>query len=617
MPTVKEEPARDIKTVLRQYWGYESFRPDQEAIIRSVLEGKDTLALLPTGGGKSLCFQVPALATGRLCMVISPLIALMKDQVARLHAQGVAARAIISGMAHQEIDNALESAALGKLSFLSVSPERLGTEIMKARLPRLPLGSIAVDEAHCISQWGYDFRPAYRKVREIREVVPDVPVIALTASATAEVAEDIMEQLAFRGRNVVRGRFHRPELVLWVSRGEDKLGRLLRIMENLEGTAIVYVRERRETLRIAHFLEHHGIRATAYHAGLPLEERDRIQKAWMRNEVRCVVATNAFGMGIDKADVRVVVHTGLPPDLESYYQEAGRAGRDGRTAHAFLLTAPGDARRSRERVAASYPDITEVRRVYQAFADMHRIALGSGLSEAYDLDLQALAARTSLPTPTVANALKALELDGRIALSEGVRTPGRVLIIAPPGVVYGIRVNDRRHGPLIEALLRLYGGLYEEPAIIDEARIARLIEWSGSTVHERLHELDRQRVLVYRPRNDAPSVTLLRPRADAQRMTLDPEALKHRRLRAEARMEAMIAFVESTSMCRAETLLRYFDEPMTEPCGRCDVCRANEQRLVRAMQEAREPEHPMDRPDIEEERWRRDASSHDPVPPCR
>ncbi len=614
MQAVQHQQTRDIHAVLRERWGYSTFHPHQESIISAVLDGRDTLALLPTGGGKSLCFQVPALAMGRLCLVVSPLIALMKDQVARLHAQGISARAIVSGMAHQEIDNALESAAVGKLAFLYVSPERLGTELFKARLPRLPLGLIAVDEAHCISQWGYDFRPAYRKVAEIRAAVPDVPVLALTASATAEVAADIMEQLAFREPLMIRGSFQRPELVLWVSRGEDRHGRLLKILDKLPGTAIAYMRDRRGTVRLAHFLEQHGITAAAYHAGLPGADRDRIQQGWTSGVVRCVAATNAFGMGIDKADVRVVVHMDLPPDLESYYQEAGRGGRDGATAHAFLLTGPGDADRLRERLAASFPELADVRRVYQAFADTHGIALGSGFMETYEVDLHALAKRTALPASIVAHSLKALELDGRIALSDGLRTPSRVFIISAPSVVYHIRVNDQRMGPLIEALLRLYGGLYEEPAIIDELRLARLTEWSIETVRKRLIELDKQRVLIYRPRSDSPALTLLQPRADAQRLTLDPAALRLRKERAVARMEAMIAFSEGTEECRSVTLLRYFDEPDATPCGNCDVCRAkatlSDHNAGDPKTEASLPIHGSD-----VERTRRELDEEGLVPP--
>ena len=564
---------RDIHEVLRTHWGYSAFRPVQEDVVRSVLAGKDTLALLPTGGGKSLCFQVPALATGKLCVVISPLIALMKDQVERLRTLGIAARAIVSGMSYAEIDIALESAALGKLSFLYIAPERIGSELFQARLSRLPLGLIAVDEAHCITQWGHDFRPAYRNIAKIREVHPKVPVLALTASATPAVVADILEQLAFRGPHVLRGKFQRPELVFWVSYGEDKHGRLLRIMQHSPGSAIVYMRDRKGTMRLAQYLREHGIPAKAYHAGMSTADRDKVQQDWTSGAERVVVATNAFGMGIDKADVRYVVHMDLPDDPESYYQEAGRAGRDGRTAHAFLLLAPGDEDALRERVRRSFPSLSEVRRTYQAFADMNRIAMGSGLLETYELELSALASRAGLTPATVANCLKVLEMDGRLAQSDGLRSPSRVLIIASPQVVYHLRVNDRRNGPLMELLLRLHGGLYEEPAMIDEARIARLLEWELKQVNNGLKELDQQRVISYRPRSDRPSITLLQVRSDAQRLTPDPQALTAREARALQRMEAMIHYANDRSTCRARQVVEYFGEAVNSDCGQCDACR--------------------------------------------
>jgi ATP-dependent DNA helicase RecQ len=562
---------KDIHEVLREHWGYTQFRPVQEDVIRSVMAGKDTLALLPTGGGKSICFQVPALATGRLCLVISPLIALMKDQVERLKRMGIPARAITSAMSHVEIDNTLESAAVGRLAFLYVSPERIGSELFQARLPRMPIGIIAVDEAHCISQWGYDFRPSYLRIQELREKLPGIPVLALTATATPTVATDIMEKLGFRAPHAIRGNFHRPELVLWVSHGEDRHGRLLKVLRNIPGTAIVYVRERRITTRIASLLNEHGIQASAYHAGLTTEQRDTIQQEWTTGNIRCVVATNAFGMGIDKSDVRCVVHLEPPPDLESYYQEAGRGGRDGKTAHAFLLTGPGDAEKLQERVERGFPTLDEVRRVYQAFANEHRIAVGSASLESYDLDLAALAKRCGLPASTTAAALKTLELDGKLALSEGARTPSRILIIADQRVIYHLRVNDRRFGPVLEALLRAYGGLYEEPVLIEEHRIARLLDTTVEKLVKLLNELDRQRVLMYRPRSDAPRVTLLTPRMDAQRMTLDPAAHRDRIQRAQDRMDAMLDFVNGEE-CRMRMLLRYFGEPMERDCGHCDRC---------------------------------------------
>ncbi|HEY0977085.1 MAG TPA: RecQ family ATP-dependent DNA helicase [Flavobacteriales bacterium] len=594
---------RDIHEVLRSTWGYAGFRPMQEQVVRSVLEGRDTLALLPTGGGKSLCFQVPGLAMGKLCLVISPLIALMNDQVARLRSLGVRAAAITSGMDHGEIDNALESAAVGRTAFLYVSPERLGSELMEARLHRMPLGMIAVDEAHCISQWGFDFRPAYRLIARVREKHPLVPVLALTASATPAVAEDIMQQLAFRKPNLVRGSFQRPELTLWVSQGEDRTGRLLRIINKVQGSGIVYLRARKGTARIAQLLQHHGISAAAYHAGLPFEERDRIQQAWTRGEIRYVAATNAFGMGIDKSDVRCVIHLEPPPDLESYYQEAGRGGRDGSPAHAFLLVHPGDEAVMREKVEGSFPSLPEVRRVYQAFSDRHGIALGSGLGEAYELDLRDLARRTELTPVKVNAALKALELDGTLALSESARSPSRVLMRAGPQAVYNLRVTDGRFGPLVETLLRMYGGLFEEASIIEEERIAKHLVWATSSVIAGLHELARRNILFYRPRSDRPTVTLLVPRRDAQRLTLDKEALDARRKRADDRLEAMLAFTFRAEECREILLLRYFGEPASGPCGKCDICTARKRTdaqgtigIVEAM------------PSVQEVRWNNDRS---------
>lgn len=560
--------------MLRGTWGYEHFRPMQEEVVRSVMEGRDTLALLPTGGGKSLCFQVPALAMGKLCIVVSPLIALMKDQVARLRTLGVRAVAVTSAMAPVEIDNALESAAMGKLDFLYLSPERIGSELFKARLPRMPLGLIAVDEAHCISQWGYDFRPAYLLIGALRETHPQVPVLALTASATPEVAKDIMERLAFRAPNLLHGSFRRPELIFWTSRGEDKLGRLLRIAANVPGTGIVYLRDRRGTVRTAQFLQQHGIRAAAYHAGLSFGERDRVQQEWASGNVRYVAATNAFGMGIDKADVRCVVHLEPPPDMESYYQEAGRAGRDGELAFAFLLAHSSDEGKLRERLEASFPSLAEVRRVYQALADMHRIALGAGQYEAYDLDLPKLAQRTALPAGKVHSALKTLELNGDLALSDGAHNPTRVMIRASGDTIHRMRVEDARTGPLLEVLLRMYGGLFEEPAIIDEERISQLLGKSVEHVRSLLREMGRDGLIFHQPRKDLPTATLLMPRRDAAQLALEPHAVQLRMERARHRLEAMLDYAFREHGCREAAVLRYFGQPSLERCGRCDNCRA-------------------------------------------
>ncbi|MBP8823087.1 MAG: RecQ family ATP-dependent DNA helicase [Flavobacteriales bacterium] len=563
---------RDIHAVLRETWGYSGFRPMQEEVVKAVMNGMDTLALLPTGGGKSLCFQVPALAMGKLCIVVSPLIALMKDQVQRLQRQGARAKAITSGMALREIDNALDSAAHGKLDFLYVSPERIGSELFTARLPRMPIGLIAVDEAHCISQWGYDFRPAYLLVGKLREVHPQVPVLALTASATPAVAADIMQRLAFRKPLLLQGSFLRPELTFWASRGEDKLGRLLRIAAKLPGSGIVYLRSRRGTVQTAHFLQQHGISAAAYHAGLTVEERDRVQQQWAAGTLRFVAATNAFGMGIDKADVRCVVHLEPPPDMESYYQEAGRAGRDGQASYAFLLAHATDGEKMRERLEAAFPSLTEVRRVYQAFADQHRIALGAGEFEAYDLDVANIARRTALHAGKVHSAMKALELDGSLALSDGARNPTRVMMRAAGSTVHHLRVSNNRYAPLLEALLRNYGGLFEEPAIVDEERLAQQLRRSVDHVRAQLKDLARDHVLFHYPRTDLPTATLLTPRRDAAQLTLDPQALKARHERARQRLETMLHYTFQEQGCREAAVLRYFGQPTMEPCGRCDNC---------------------------------------------
>ncbi|MCC7502235.1 MAG: RecQ family ATP-dependent DNA helicase, partial [Flavobacteriales bacterium] len=547
----------------------------------------------------SLCFQAPALAMGRLCLVISPLIALMKDQVEALRARGVRARALTSELSRPEIDVILDNAALGKLDFLYVAPERLGSDLFTARLHRLPLGLIAVDEAHCISQWGYDFRPAYQRIAEIRKVKPEVPVIALTASATPTVAQDIMEKLAFRAPNMVHGSFVRPELVLWVDRTEDRMGRLIRIAQRVNGTGIVYMRERKATVRIAETLQREGISAKAYHAGLTYEQRDAVQASWMKGGTRVVVATNAFGMGIDKPDVRFVVHLEPPPDLESYYQEAGRAGRDGQRSFAVLLTQPHDPERLREKVLRSFPEIEEVRRVYQSFSDMNRIALGSGALEQYPVDLRGIAARTGLSPATVSYALKALELDGALVLSEGARSPSRVFIQADHHAVNRLRSTNEKLGPVLECLLRLYGGMFEEAAIIEEDRVAQQLKWSTNMVMDALRTLQQQGLIIYHERSDGPSATLLVPRRDAQRLMLERSSLDARKERAVARAEAMLTYTNEPMRCRTRILLDYFGEPLANDCGQCDRCRGRATRM--------DPPPGVRNPDeVRRERWQRD-----------
>ena len=595
---------KELHDVLSSVWGYRDLRPMQERVVRSVLDGRDTLALLPTGGGKSICFQLPALMQGRCCLVVSPLIALMKDQVGRLRDRGVRAVALTAGMRHEELDVALENCALGHCDFLYVSPERLGSELFRARVHRLPIGLIAVDEAHCISQWGYDFRPAYLGIGALRDHFPDVPVIALTATATERVVADIQERLRFRAPNVVRGDFRRPELTFWVTRAEDKLGRLLRIAERTDGGGIVYVRQRREAVRLAERLKDAGLSAAPYHAGLPLEERDRTQRAWTEGTTRFVIATNAFGMGIDKGDVRSVVHWGPPDDLESYYQEAGRAGRDGRPAHAILLVDQGDGVRLEERVRSGFPSLAQVRACLQAFADMQRIPLGGGVDETFPVDLRAVAARMGTGLRTAAQAFKVLELNGDLALSDGFRDPSRLLVTGTPQAVHGLQRQRHPAAPLLEAVLRLHGGVFEQPTVIEEERLAQAVSWSVDRVKGTLSALQEAGLLEYRPRHSGPAVTLLVPRRDAATLMPDPAVMRDREARALERMNAMRGYFERRDTCREQMLLTYFDATSGTPCGRCDVCAARAR--IPGPVIAAEPS-----PDLKRTRWERDA---DPDP---
>ena len=588
---------KDLHDVLSRIWGFQDLRPMQEQVVRSVLQGRDTLALLPTGGGKSLCFQLPALMQGGCCLVVSPLIALMKDQVQRLRERGVRAVALTAGMRREELDVALENCALGHCDFLYVSPERLGSDLFRARVDRLPITLIAIDEAHCISQWGYDFRPAYLAIGDLREHFPEVPVIALTATATERVVTDIQERLRFREPHVLRGDFRRPELTFWVSRGEDKLGRLLRIAERTTGGAIVYVRQRREALRISNRLTDAGFSAAPYHAGLPLEERDRTQRAWTQGSVRFVIATNAFGMGIDKGDVRTVVHWGPPDDLESYYQEAGRAGRDGEASHAILLVDQGDGRRLEERVRGSFPSLHEVRACLQSFADMHRIPLSGGMDETFALDLRGIAERMGTNVRTAAQALKVLELNGDLALSDGFRDPSRVHFVGSPREVHQLQGQRHPSAPLLEAVLRTYGGVFEQPTVIEEERLARMIGWSTEAVRQTLKASQEAGILEYRPRNTGPAATLLTPRRDAATLMPDPAVMRDREGRALERMDRMRSYFERGDVCRETTLLAYFGAQPPEACGHCDVC------VARAKGPAIASEPVVD---LERLRWERD-----------
>lgn len=564
-----------IHRILQEVWGYEAFRPLQEEVIQSVLEGQDTLALMPTGGGKSLCFQVPALAMEGVCLVVSPLIALMKDQVEQLKKRGVRAQAIFSGMSRREIDIALDNCVYGDTRFLYLSPERLQTELLQVRLQKMKVSLLAVDEAHCISQWGYDFRPPYLQIAEIRPLIPDTPCIALTATATRNVCQDIQERLAFReGHRFFRKSFARPNLSYSCFREENKPQRLLKILKSVGGSAVVYARSRKKVQRAAEFLAQQGISADFYHAGLEPKQRNARQEAWITGKTRVMAATNAFGMGIDKPDVRMVVHLDIPPNLEAYYQEAGRAGRDEEKAYAVLLYNDKDLEDLRRQFAISHPSLDTIRRVYQALANRFQIPVGSGELSSYDFSLPELTKPFNLKATEVHYSLKRLEEQGVLQLDEALFRPPRLTVRVSKEELYKFQVANPRFDPLIRALFRLYGGgqVLREYVRVSEPEIAQLANLPPEKVKSQLHYLHQHELLDYQAQKDKPQLTLLTPRQSVDRLALDTDFMDLREAEAQHRMESITHYVEERKRCRTELILAYFDEVLEERCGVCDTC---------------------------------------------
>ena len=565
----------DIHTILSHYWGHENFRPLQEDIIRSVMEGKDTLALLPTGGGKSVCFQVPALAMDGICVVVSPLIALMQDQVENLKRRGIPAIAITSAMRKREIDVAFDNCVYGKIKFLYVSPERLQTEIARVRISRMNVNLLAVDEAHCISQWGYDFRPPYLQIAELRELLPDVPVMALTATATEEVVADIATQLEFKpGHRIIRGSFARSNLSYVLRETDDKPTRLLRMLQQVPGCSVAYVRSRRRTQEIASFLNQQGITATFYHAGLTPQQRTERQQLWLTNKVRVMVATNAFGMGIDKPDVRTVAHLDLPDSPEAYFQEAGRGGRDGQPAFATLFWHKRDLDELNEHLEAAFPPLDEIKRTYQALANLYEVPVGAGEGLTVVFDQQKLCDTYKLDKVTVFNSLKFLEREGYIAVSEAIFQPARVMIVTSRENLYKFEVANAVYEPFIKLLLRSYSGLFDQFTKISEFDLAKRMGRPVRDVVQWLNDLQQHDLISYLPQNEKPLLTFINRRVDAKHLYISPQHLRERRLAAERRVKAMQEFVTDNTRCRQASLLHYFGETKAEACGKCDVCRA-------------------------------------------
>lgn len=558
--------------ILRKYWGYEDFRGIQREIIESVGSGRDTLGLMPTGGGKSITFQVPALAQEGVCLVITPLIALMKDQVSHLRQRGIRAAAIHSDMTHSAILQALDNCVYGGTQILYVSPERLHSELFQAKFRHMKVSFITVDEAHCISQWGYDFRPSYLHIAEIRQLKPEIPVLALTATATKEVVEDIQEQLRFKEKNVFRMSFERKNLAYVVRKATDKPSELRHILNSVKGSTIVYARSRKRTKETAEWLVSQGISATYYHAGLDVDVKDRHQQAWVNNEKRVMVATNAFGMGIDKPDVRLVIHIDSPDSLEAYFQEAGRAGRDGKKAYAVLLYDSSDARKLSKRVAQTYPEKEYIRDVYEHLAYFFQVGTGTGRGRTFEFSIDKFCVTYKYFPVLVNSALQILERSGYIHYEADPDNSARILFLLERNDLYFLENTTRETEAVITALLRLYGGLFTDYVYIDEGFVANEAGLTQPQVYMVLKELSKRHIVDFIPRRRIPYITYTREREDGDRVIIPQSVYEERRTQYIKRIQAMLDYANNDHVCRSRQLLDYFGEECWQDCRQCDVC---------------------------------------------
>ena len=558
--------------ILKQYWGYDRFRGIQEDIIDSISKNKDTLGLMPTGGGKSITFQVPALAKEGMCLVITPLIALMKDQVQNLKKRGIKALAIYSGMSRQDIIITLENCIFGNYKFLYISPERLDTEIFRTKLRKMHISMITVDESHCISQWGYDFRPAYLKIAEIRELLPDVPVLALTATATPEVVKDIQARLHFRHKNVFRMSFERNNLAYIVRKTENKTAELLHILRSMPGSAIVYVRNRRRTKEITELLNNEHITADFYHAGLDDATKDIRQHRWQSGESRVMVATNAFGMGIDKPDVRIVIHMDLPDSIESYFQEAGRAGRDGQKAYAVILYAKSDKTTLRKRIPDTFPEKEYIRDVYEHLQYYYQMAMGDGLDCVREFNIEDFCRKFKYFPVPVDSALRILTQAGYLEYTAEQDSTSRILFTIRRDELYRLREMGEDMDRLIQAVLRSYTGVFTDYTYINEDSLAIRTGLTRRQIYEMLVHLAKLRIVSYIPHKKTPYIIYTRERVEAQRIHISPEVYEHRKARYETRINAMLDYVTNDTVCRSRMLLDYFGERNEHNCGQCDTC---------------------------------------------
>ncbi len=561
-----------LLSILKQYWGYDFFRPLQEDIIHSIIEGEDTLAVLPTGGGKSICFQVPALAKDGLCLVITPLIALMKDQVEKLQSKNINALSIVSGMSYSDIRKILQQVAFGPCKFLYVSPERLETKLFLEYLPALPINLIAVDEAHCISQWGYDFRPSYLKIANIRKENPGIPILALTASATKDVQADICDKLSFRNPKIIRHSFARANLSYSVFEVDSKINKLIDILNKVAGSAIVYCKSRRRTREIADLLKLQGIDAEYYHAGLTLDDRNNKQENWINGRTRLIVCTNAFGMGIDKPDVRTVVHVDAPDCLESYYQEAGRAGRDGKRAYAVLLFQKHENPELLQLAETRFPSPESVRIVYQALANYLQLPSGSGEDDFFEFDFNDFVKRFRLNTYQVIYSLQALQQEGIIAYHDQIFTPSSVLFTADKNYIADFEKNHPEAEALIKALLRSYGGIFDQPVYISEKQLAGSLKKGKDQISQELLTLHQYGIILYQVRKETPQIRFLQNRVRAEDLDINTSQYQKRKKAYEKRVEFMVSYILSAKECRSVLIGNYFGEESTRACGICDNC---------------------------------------------
>lgn len=566
----------NFRQILTRYWGYSDFRPMQLEIIQSVAAGKDTLGLMPTGGGKSIIFQVYSLSQKGICIVITPLIALMKDQVENLNNRGIKALAIHSGMSPMEIKITLDNAVWGEYKFLYVSPERLSSEIFNERLAKMDVNLVTVDEAHCISQWGYDFRPSYLNIIQIRKILPTVRFLALTATATVKVAEDIQNKLEFRHKNVLQVSFQRENLNYLVRQVENKMGYLLETLVKVKGSGIIYVRNRRATREIADELRKNNIIADFYHAGLTNSVRSAKQDDWINGKTRVIVATNAFGMGIDKPDVRFVVHFVPPDSLEAYYQEAGRAGRDGKKSAAVLLFNNAEKTKLKKHVAVAFPEIVSIKRIYQSLCNYLQIAEGFGKNQIYEFSLQGFAQAFKFQQAMVFNSLKILQREGYLEFTEEVDSPSRVYFTVSRDDLYKFQVSNADMDGFIKLLLRSYTGLFTGFVAIDEELLSKRSGASSEQIYEYLKHLRKSKIIDYVPRNKTPFIYFCKERINIERLKISKESYDLRKRELNIRIDAVINYATSTTKCRSQILLEYFGENDSAPCGTCDVCKSLE-----------------------------------------